>query len=41
MESSPTDYENLENTANDSENINIHEHFKARFTLCKLRILNV
>ena len=28
MESSPTDYENLENTANDSENINIHEHFQ-------------
>ena len=28
MESSSTDYENLENTANDSENINIHEDFQ-------------
>ena len=28
MESSSTDYENLENTANDSEIINIHEHFQ-------------
>ena len=40
MESSSTAYENLENTANDSEIMSTF-NAKARFILCKLRILNV